>query len=349
MLNMRIPASLIGLALPLSGLLLLPVRSSAQSFNFVQIDVPCGACAGGIALSTSVQAINAAGDIVGSYTDTTGSHGFVLSKGILTSIDVPGALMGVGGTLPTGATGISPSGDMIAGSFTAPVSSAPFGSPAYCPAPNAFPCSKGFLYSRGKFVTLLFPLASPSGGYHLGSVPQRITPDGDIYGCFHDDTGLSMFGAVWSRLGDISLAAGGGELGASDPLAATGVPNSMNHGGTPGGQTVVGHWTDAANHTHGYIVRNGEFHSFDVPGSSSTSINDINPGGLFVGVYRTDKNHGFVQLPDESSPMTLDFPSALPPRGTAANSINAGGAIVGQYTDSSGHLHGFLAVPSALN
>jgi len=31
-----------------SGMLLFPVRSSAQSFNFATIDVPCAACPGGL-------------------------------------------------------------------------------------------------------------------------------------------------------------------------------------------------------------------------------------------------------------------------------------------------------------
>lgn len=335
----RIPGSLIGLAL--SGLLLLPGSGAAQSFNFFSIDVPCSACPGGIALSTSAQGINPAGDIVGSYTDTSGSHGFLLSGGKFMSIDVPGALMGVAGSLPTGATGISPSGE-IAGTFTAPVSSAPFGSPEHCLAAHPASCIKGYIYSHGKFSTLLFPLASPSTGYHPGAVPQHVTPDGDIYGCFHDyDTGMSMFGAAWTRLGDTSLTAGGGEL--ANP--AIGVPMSMHHGAAPDGHTMVGHWTDTANHTHGYIVQNGVFRSYDVSGSATTAIEDINPAGAFVGVYRSDKNHAFLQLPDGTAPITIDFPGN--PLGTVALGINAGGAIVGQYTDTGHQGHGFLAVPVA--
>ena len=40
MLRHRILASVIGIAASLSGLLLLPVKSAAQSFNFVSVDVP---------------------------------------------------------------------------------------------------------------------------------------------------------------------------------------------------------------------------------------------------------------------------------------------------------------------
>src|SRR5215469_1266805 len=123
----RIASCVIGIILTLSGVLLLPCNSAAQSFNFVSVDVPCSACPGGIARSTAIGGINPAGDIVGAFTDAVGGHhGFLLSRGQFTQIDVPGAVS-------TSALGISPTGDIV-GDYTAPVSSAPWGSPAYCPA-----------------------------------------------------------------------------------------------------------------------------------------------------------------------------------------------------------------------
>jgi hypothetical protein len=196
----------------------------------------------------------------------------------------------------------------------------------------------------------LFPLPSPSKGFHPGAVPHQITPDGDIYGCLHDyDTGKSMFGAVWTRFGDFSLTAGGGELADSEPLAAMGLPMSMNNDATPDGHTIVGHWTDMLTpaHTHGYIVHNGQFDNYDVAGAKNTVIWDINPGGAFVSFYTSDKNHGYLQLPDGSAPITIDFPTN--PLGTQAIAINPGGAIVGLYIDTSHHLHGFLALSQVGN
>jgi hypothetical protein len=349
MLTKRTLASLIGLALPLSGLLL-PDSLAGQSFTFSTIDVPCSACPKGIALSTTAQGINPAGDIVGSYVDAAGrQHGFLLSRGEFTTIDVPGELMGVTGILPTVARGISPSGDIV-GSYTAPVSAAPFGNPEHCLATKPASCTKGFLFSRGTFSTVLYPL--PSGGYHPGAIPQRITPDRSIYACFHDyDTGASMFGAAWTHFGDISLLPNGGELANADPLAAAGVPMSMNNGATPDGQTIVGLWIDmmVPSRNHGYIVQNGNFQSYDAPNSTFTRIWDINPAGAFVGVYTSDKSHGFLQLPPYATmPVTLDLPAGFPANiSTTALGINPGGAIVGQYTDHGNHVHGFLAVPAA--
>ena len=208
-------AGLIRLSTSLSGLLL-ATSSAAQSFNYYSIDVPCSACAGGIARRTAVGGINPAGDIVGVYTDAVGmQHGFLLSRGQFTTIDVPGELAGVAGTLPTVARGISPSGRIV-GQYTAPVSSAPWGSPTYCPAAGSAACIKGFLYSHGRFSTVLFP-------GHPGTIPGRITPDGSMYGCYHDfDVMASMFSAAWTRFGDTSIAAGGGAL--TDPSKS--FPNS---------------------------------------------------------------------------------------------------------------------------
>jgi uncharacterized membrane protein len=311
----------------ISALLFLVGASVAQSLHFTPIDVPCSACPGGIARQTVASGINPGGDIVGTYVDAVGGqHGFLLSGGQFTAIDFPGAVA-------TGANGISPSGDIV-GNYTAPVSSAPADSPAYCPAATSTACIKGFLYSRGDFSTVLFP-------GHPGAIPQRITPDGNIYGCLHDFNLMgSMFGAAWTRFGDISLTANGGEL--ADPSQS--VPISMNNGATPDGHIIAGLWNDMSGRRHGFVVQNGIFQSYDVPGSILTAIWDINPGGAFVGTYvaSNGRRHGFLQLSDGSAPLNVDYPAAT---ASIAFGINPGGAIVGQYTDTGGKVHGFLANP----
>ena len=327
-------AVLVHVAQSCAGLLLLATGGAAQPFNYYTIDVPCSACPGGIARSTSAQGINPGGDIVGSYVDAVGmSHGYLLRGGHFTTIDVPGSLAGVSGALPTVARGINPGGEIV-GNYAAPVSTAPEGSPDFCPAAGSVACIKGFLYSHGEFSTVLVP-------GHPGAIPQRISPDGDIYGCLHDfDLMASMFGFVRTRSSYLSLTLGGGEL--ADPSLS--VPASMNNGASPDGHTIVGGWTDMmAGHTHGYVVHDGIFQSYDVPGSTSTFIWDMNPARAFVGAYHAGRNHGFLQLADGSAPITIDPQNSV---NATAVGINPGGFIVGQYTDSAGHLHGFLAVPA---
>ena len=326
----------------MSGLLLLGGHGAAQTFNFVSIDVPCGACPNGIARRTAAGGINPRGDIVGVYTDAVGKQrGFLLSGEQFFNVDVPGALAGVTGTLPTVARGISPSGKIV-GQYTAPVNpTVPIDSPEYCPATGSAACTKGFLYRHGKFSTVLFP-------GHPGAVPGRITPDGNMYGCLHDyDVMASMFSAAWTRFGDTSLTANGGELADSTQSFA----NSMHGGATPDGHIMVGFYVDMmTNHQHGYVLQDGVLQTYDVPNSTLTTIWDINPGQEMVGTYKDSagKQHGFVQYPDGSAPITLDVPSTPPFNAVSslAMGLNSGGAIIGQYTDTSGHTHGFLAVPA---
>jgi probable HAF family extracellular repeat protein len=302
-----------------------------QSFTFDLIDAPCSDCPGGIARTTSAQGINPDGVIVGFYVDAANKqHGFRWSEGKFTTIDVPGSLAGVSGPLQTTARGISPSGDIV-GTYTVPPNNAPAGSPAFCPAADSPACVKGFLYRNGNFSTVLVD-------GHPGAIAQRISADGTIYGCVHNtDLMASMIGFVRTRSGDVTLLAGGGQL--SDPKME--VRPSMNNSGTSNAQTIVG-MDMTMGRNRGYIVREGKFQPYDVAGSSSTAIWDVNASGAFVGVYRTNRNHGFLQLPDGSAPITIDPPNSV---NATALGINSAGSVVGQYTEAGGRLRGFLARP----
>lgn len=332
-----------------AALLVGALPSHAQSFEFTSIDVPCGNCLGGVAPRTVVLGINPRGDIVGNYTDAVGKvHGFLLSDGEYTSIDVPGELVGTPGTLPTSALGISPSGEIV-GQFTAPYNppvstSVGYDSPAYCLRAGAPECIKGFLYRHGEFSPVLFP-------GHPGAIPAHITEGGSIYGCLHDfDLMGSMFSASRTRDGDTrSLMAGGGEL-ADDTMS---YPNSMHRSANPDGSIIVGFYVDmmvTPNHQHGYLLQDGVLQTWDVPNSTSTVIWDINARLEFVGGYfdSTGRQHGFLQLPHESAPITVDVPSTPPFNSGACDwhGITPDGTLAGAYTDTQGHTHGVLAVPA---
>ena len=345
---------LISALLPLAG------RSVAQP-TYLPFDVQCDAnanpndCPAGLspgttAISTALFGINPGGAIAGGYTDPAGkAHGFLLTgflqsggtRGLLTNVDVLPSLVGLSGssTLPTTANGINPSGDIV-GNFTVPyiegeTDVVPTTSPAYCPAVGSPACIKGFLYQHGKYSIVLFP-------GHPGAIPQRIAPDGDIYGCLHDyDLSNSMFGAAWSRLGDTSLLADGGQR--SDGIA---MPNSMTNGATPGGGVLVGLFADmekAGNPRRGFVIRSGVFAPFDaVAGSTLTAIWDINPGQQFVGAYMASGvRHGFLKNPDSEATITIDPPGSA---STIAYGINPDGVIVGLYT-AAAKTHGFVALP----
>jgi hypothetical protein len=290
------------------GFAVLAIGSAqAQSFNYASVDFPN-------AIRTRAWGINPGGVIVGDYLDSSSvSHGFFLSEGHYVTVDVPGSLIGLTGTLPTSLRGVSPGGDIVGDYF------APPGSSAECTLAGSPPCIKGFLLHRGVFSTVLFP-------GHSGSIPQRITPNGNIYGCFHDvDLMGSMFGFTRTANGFTSID----------------VPASMHTGATPDGSMVVGLYTDMAMATHGYVLRNGTLQSFDVPSSTFTQAWDINPGANIVGDFKDSAGvfHGFLQTGNRYT--SIDFPAAV---ATHALGINPGGAMVGMYTDTNKATHGFLAV-----
>ena len=196
--------------------------------------------------------------------------------------------------------------------------------------------------------------------YHPGAIAQRISADGDIYGCLHGhDLGPSMHGAAWTRTGTRSLLPNGGQV--DDTM---GVPMSMNNGGTPGGgRTIVGFFVDMENRQHGYLVKDGMLAAYDPDGADLTAIWDINSSGQFVGVFRypTDlatKRHGFLKDPDTwprfSSISRARNSRAVPARrctpsrsrrllsaSTRAGSLSASTSIV-----SGGPAHGFVAFPA---
>ena len=290
--------------------------AEAQGYNYASIDYPK-------AIRTRTFGISPGGAIVGDYRDSAGTlHGFLLAGGQYVTVDVPGALVGLTGVLPTGPRGINPAGDIV-GFYFVPPGSSPNCTVAFTP-----PCQKGFLLHRGTFSTVLFP-------EHEGSIPQRITPTGHIYGCYHDLNYMgSMFGFTRT---------------ASGTFSSIDVPASMHTGATPDGSTVVGLYADLTmmpSPTHGYVIENGNFQSFDVPDSTFTEAWDINPSGSIVGDFQDLKGlfHGFLRTTDEYT--SIDFPAAI---GTHAFGINPGGAIVGIYTDTNKATHGFLAVPAASN
>jgi len=183
-----------------TGLLLFTTRSAAQSFSFNPIDVPCSAtlptsCPNGIARQTVANGINPAGTSSGSSrmelasnTDSCLVEGN--SPRLIFLAGLPRALMElVRQGILSGITRPRTSQGLAIRLLRTRQPTARGCSPA---------CIKGFLYRHGKFSTVLFP-------GHPGAVPQRIAPDGDIYGCLHDfDLMNSMFGAAWGRIGESS-------------------------------------------------------------------------------------------------------------------------------------------------
>lgn len=268
--------------------------AAGNTFSFTTIDAPG-------AVATFAQGINAKGDIVGSFRDANGVHGFLLRNGAFTTIDYPGAAV-------TEARGINSGGEII-GTYRLP------GEPGLN--------FHGFKRtSRGEFVKVDYP-------GHTSTIAQRILDDGTVLGCRHDhDFMETMRGII------ITKSSNSG----TDAFA------SMHNGATPDRRRVVGLYTNmmagSTGRTEGYVIDNGEFKPFLVPGSTMTAAWDVNPRGDVTGVYRDAAGtfHGFVLTRDGYLP--VDAPGAS---ATRAFGINSAGEVVGAFVDASGNTRGFLA------
>jgi uncharacterized membrane protein len=232
---------------------------------FESIDFPGAA-------GTRALGINPQGDIVGSYTDRTGTHGYILSQGVFTTLDYPGAAT-------TEAWGINPRGDII-GRYTR----------------AAIPGIRGFLLRDGSYSDI-------SIGNHLITLPTKIGASGEIVGCFHDISGLvDMYGYV-QRENDVQVFTLPSSVAPAGSAA-------MHNGVMPGGRTIVGLTNAAPGRTRGYVVTDGAVTYIDAPGSTSTNAWDISSRGRIVGQYNAGgRIHGFTLY--DGSFVTLDVPGSL--------------------------------------
>lgn len=127
--------------------------------TFTTIDVPPS-------VFTEPEQINPQGDIVGGYSGVNfPNHGFLLSKGNLTTIDAPGA-----GFFGTWAAGINPKGDIV----------------GFLDYPAAAFIFHGFLLSKGIFTIVDVPGA-------ISTQPRDINPSGDIVGTYTTSTPTFAF------------------------------------------------------------------------------------------------------------------------------------------------------------
>jgi probable HAF family extracellular repeat protein len=188
---------------------------------------------------------------------------------------------------------------------------------------------------EGEFV----PIRHPD---HTSTMAQRLLADGTVLGCIHDtDQMLTMHGMSKGK----------------DGFSVVDMATTMNNGGTPNGHTITGLMTDMdTGKGRGYVIDDGTFTPFDVPGSDWTTAWDMNPARMIVGWFEeagTPDVHGYLlekwSVSDgdlTGTYTTIDFP--LTPTTRAAYTdvfgINAAGDIVGKFRETAtGPFHGYIA------
>jgi probable HAF family extracellular repeat protein len=267
--------------------ILCPPSAGAQSYTFKTLDFPG-------AVSTSAQAINAAGEIVGYFNE---GRGFILNFGSFEEatfstfpgtacqthffgVNDAGLLVGdVAGALPPdpGTTDGPGCGNPSAWSSLGQVHAdfaIGINNAGQIVGYNVNPPT-GYLLSGGAYSTIAFPGAS-------WTVASGISAD--IVGWYGDGGGHQH-----------------GYLLKAGNYSTIDVPGStMTEAWGINGGLIVGIYANAQG-AHGFLLQGDTYRTIDVPGASSTFAFGVNALGQIVGSF-TDTNghsHGFVASPQE--------------------------------------------------
>jgi len=277
------------------------------------------------AVMTQITAVNAAGDIVGSFNDNNTEHGFIDSGGTIATIDPPGSLS-------TQVTGIDTAGDIV----------------GYYYDGNG---EHGFIESGGTFTTI----DGPVGSRQLQV--NGISAAGEAYGSYYDGNG-QQHGFVYSN-GTLMTVANStsvtGTDAAGDPVGNNGNQGFIDSGATStpvqaqgtfgarisaiSGAYIAGTYTDSSGQ-HGVIYDGQTVTTIDL-GSFvyNLTVAGINGVGDAYGAY-TDRNGNFATFVDIGGTATLiNVPGASQ---TQVTGIDAAGDIAGTYYDSGNVAHGFV-------
>ncbi len=280
-------------AMTLGLILSIPSLANA-AFTFTTIDAP-----GSIATFVNANSTHA---IAGEYDDENGNtHGFILSNGVYTVIDVPGAAG------YSSVNGINASGH-ITGTYLDDTPSR---------------TSHAYFYNNSVLTTLDPPGSSRSQGGFLNAQSQVVGTyrdssdkrhgflwDKGVYATGNVPGGPPVFDTIAFGINDQGQIVGdyvdAGEKrhgfllsnGTYTTLDVPGATLTVAEGINNAGQ-IVGLYIDADEREHGFILDNGVYTTIDVPDSTASAIYSINAEGEIVGFYE-DANgvaHGYVGTP----------------------------------------------------
>jgi hypothetical protein len=331
------------------------------NLKFTTIDYP-GAAA------TVVNGINRHGtvgqfvDVVGGYIDITGPHGFVLSGGHYTTIDVPNGI-------DTEAFGINNLSQIVGTYYKRPCR-------------EAATCEKqGFVYFAGTFTST--PCTFP---YHFGLVSYGINDAGSIAGNYLNTTFDNYMGAFYDTSSHppscktITTPAFN-----PAPLPAafwSGMYGLSNPNATPS-QLVVGHYISGQQGPmHGLLFQPGDlrnpgvYETLDIDAGSNfdtwpRAVNNVDQivgswGRLHQSAFQEDpinesslasgewmEVHGFLYSRQKHgfTIKQIDYPGAQQTEVKGINNPNpltGQYSIVGLYLDVNNREHGFVASPQLI-
>lgn len=236
--------------------------------KFTQIDFPGSA-------STWVDAMTKKGELAGTYFDTSGiQHGYIYKDGKFKALNHPDAVPTQGVRFEFGyglGTAAFQTSDVeqVVGEYA---------------DKNAN--SHSWLYSDGKFSSFDPPGANPAPGG--GSSAMAVNDSLEIVGKYigFAPPYVHSYYLKKGRYKMIDHPSAGGYYGTQ--------ANGINDRGD-----IVGVYSDALNHMHGFVLRDGCYSTLDFPGAVGTELHYLNNKGEITGSYFDELGigHGFVASP----------------------------------------------------
>jgi probable HAF family extracellular repeat protein len=247
---------------------------------------------------TYAYGISDAGQIVGSYSDSSGQHGFVYSNGTYTTLNDP---LNPNSTV---LRGINSAGQIV-------------GYVSNIPTDLGGTTTQGFLYSKGTFTTLLDPASNPVPN----TWPYGISNNGLITGW--TDIAYTGHGFVYNN---------GSYTHISLPGSSCLYCGTFTYGVNNAGQ-VVGYASGSypPNNLQGFVYNNGTYTPLNYTSSSYVATPyGINEAGVIVGSLLStfdDTSPGFIY--DNGTFTVLNDPFGF--NQVIPYGINNRGQIVGEY------------------
>jgi YD repeat-containing protein len=249
-----------------------------------------------------ISGIDAAGLIVGTYSDRSGvEHGFTRdAAGTITTIDAPGA--GTGFDQGTSIAGVS-SGGQICGTYV-----------------DSNSKDHGFwMDTSGTIITF----EAPDSNF---TIANSVNDSGQVAGIYYSE-GFpdGPFGFIWSN---------------SAPAVTFAPPNTefLDSAEINSSGEVAGYFETIVKDHDYYRDANGNFVIFSASAEGAGFVTAINDSSTIVG-YVGDQTgwQGFIREGGSITPVSI---SGSPE--TFIYSVNDGGTVAGTYTDASGVYHGFF-------
>jgi uncharacterized membrane protein len=239
---------------------IVPPRHALLINNGRYIPLASNSVLGGTNFSEAFK-INDRGDVVGDYDDGV-THGFLLHKGVLSTLDFPGADATI-------SFGINRSGVVV-------------GEWDIVDAQGNLLAYHGFIWKDGAFSDVNFPGSADTSVI-------AINEDGDYVGLWDSD--------VNSPIGHAFVYSKGQFTSFDVPGSTLTEANDLNEDGR-----IVGFFVDADGVTHGFLKVRDSLRTIDYPGAVHTELWGINSADEIVGIHIDSVGaleRGFIARPHE--------------------------------------------------